>query len=86
MRYLQIIWDEEDRPDGNIQHIAEHGLTIEDVEYVLENSTEETISKRSGRPCRFGYTSSGDYIIVVFEEIGKDIIYPITAYELPEPD
>ena len=53
MRYLQIIWDEEDRPDGNVQHIAEHGLTIEDVEYVLENSTEETISKTFGPPLPF---------------------------------
>jgi hypothetical protein len=28
----QFIWDLEDDPDGNVQHIAEHGLTIEEVE------------------------------------------------------
>ena len=28
---------DDDEPDGNVQHIAEHDLTVEDVEYVLEN-------------------------------------------------
>jgi len=37
MRYFQVIWDDESNPEGNVQHIAEHGLTIEDVEHVLEN-------------------------------------------------
>ena len=35
MRFVEVIWDDEDQPDGNVQHIAEHGLTIEDVEQVL---------------------------------------------------
>lgn len=30
MPYFDIIWNEE--PGGNIEHIAEHGLTPEDVE------------------------------------------------------
>jgi uncharacterized DUF497 family protein len=85
MKYLRIIWDDEDLPDGNVQHIAEHELTIEDVEYVLENPVDVTMSKSSGRPCCFGYTPGGDFIIVIYEEIEEDVIYPITAYELTEP-
>ncbi|HQU44566.1 MAG TPA: hypothetical protein PK867_17230, partial [Pirellulales bacterium] len=46
----------DDEPDGNVQHIAEHGLTVEDVEHVLENPTAEGISQSTGRPCCFGYT------------------------------
>lgn len=85
MRFFQVIWDDDDRPDGNVRHIAEHGLTIEDVEHVLENPTTEGISVSTGRPCCFGYTPDGDFIIVVYEEVGRDAIYPVTAYEVPEP-
>jgi hypothetical protein len=35
----------------------------------------------------FGYTSAGRYIAVVFEVIDDEpiTIYPVTAYEVPEP-
>ncbi len=85
MRFVSILWDEDEEPDGNVQHIAEHGLVIEDVEFVLENPASEGMSDSSGRPCCFGYTPAGDYIIVVYEQIGEGIIYPVTAYEVPEP-
>jgi uncharacterized DUF497 family protein len=85
MEFLQILWDDDDRRDGNVQHIAEHGLTIEDVEFVLENPTEEGVSNRTGRPCCFGYTPAGEFIIVVYDRIDKDTVYPVTAYEVPEP-
>jgi hypothetical protein len=44
MHFLRIIWDQEDDPDGNIQHVAEHGLSVEEVEEVLENPTSEGTS------------------------------------------
>ncbi len=79
----QIIWNEE--PGGNVEHIEEHGLTIEDVEHVLANpeSTAESIS--SGLPCLFGHTPGDIYIIVVYEEIDEDTVYPVTSYEVAEP-
>jgi hypothetical protein len=60
-------------------------LTVEDVEFVLENPTREGISESTARPCSFGYAPGGDYIIVVYEQIDRDTIYPLTAYEVPEP-
>jgi len=84
MKFFQVIWDDDDRPDGNVQHIAEHGLTIEDVEYVLENPTREEISSSTGRPCCFGYTPEGDFIIVVYEQVDSETICPVTAYEVFE--
>ncbi len=84
MRFVQIIWDDDDLPDGNVQHIAEHGLTMEDVEHVIENPTKEELSSSTGRPCCFGYTPGGDFIIVVYEQVDRDAIYPVTAYEAPE--
>jgi uncharacterized DUF497 family protein len=85
MHFTQIIWDADDDPDGNVQHMAEHGLTIDDVEYVLENPTNEAVSQSTGRPCCFGITPGGDFIIVVYDQIDDDTILPVTAYEVPEP-
>lgn len=84
MRFLRIIWDDDDEAGGNVQHIAEHGLTVEDVEYILENPTDEGVSQSTGRPCCFGYTLGGDFVIVVYEQVDDDTIRPITAYEVPE--
>lgn len=85
MRFFQIIWDDPDDPEGNVQHVAEHGLTIDDVEYVLENPSAEGTSQSSGRPCSFGFTPSGEYIIVIYDEPQEGVAYPVTAYEVPEP-
>ena len=32
-----------------------------------------------------GYTPSGEYIIVIYEEVSDDSVYPVTAYQVPEP-
>jgi uncharacterized DUF497 family protein len=83
MNFLRVIWDYE--ADGNVEHIDEHDLTPADVEYVLQHAAEEKTSRSSDRPCVFGRTPDGEYIIVVFEWIGDDTILPVTAYEVPEP-
>lgn len=57
MRFISVIWDADDDEDGNVQHIAEHGLTVQDVEFVIENAIVEDRSKSSGLPCLFGYAS-----------------------------
>ena len=86
---LNLIWDAEDDPHGNVQHVAEHWLDKEDVRYVLENPSGATLSRSSGLPCVFGYTESDAggasrrYIIVVYEET-EEGTYPVTAYDVPE--
>ena len=79
----QIIWNEE--PGGNVEHIEEHGLTVDDVEQVLANPDSEGVSRSSGLPSAFGRTPDGRYIIVVYEAVDPDTIYPVTAYAVPEP-
>jgi uncharacterized DUF497 family protein len=83
MNFLQVIWDYEE--GGNVEHIDEHDLTPEDVEFVLKQAGEQEASDTSGRPCVFGYTPADEYIIVVFEWIDEITILPVTAYEVPEP-
>lgn len=79
----QFIWDMEDDPDGNVQHIDEHGISVEEVEEVLNAALEVVASQSSGRPMTFGDTSTGKYIAVVFEIIDEAplVVYPVTAYE-----
>ena len=85
MDFFRVLWDDPDDLDGNVEHIAEHGLTIDDVEDVLTNPTSEGTSATTGRPCVWGYTLEGVYIIVVYEEIDQDAVRVVTAYEVPEP-
>jgi uncharacterized DUF497 family protein len=83
---VTVIWDDE--PGGNVQHIADHGLTPDEVDEVLLDDTIPTAySHSSRRPCKFGHTFTGKHIIVVWDEVQDDprMIYPITAYEVPEP-
>ncbi len=85
MSFFRIIWDARDDPHGNVRHVAEHGLEIEDVEEVLANPTNEGVSVSSGRPCVWGYTLENIYIIVIYEEVDEDTIRGITAYDVPDP-
>jgi hypothetical protein len=85
---IQIIWDLEDDTDGNVQHIAEHDVSIEEVEDVLlDPRSQQGISESSGLPITFGYTSAGRYLAVVWELALEDppAVRPVTAYETPEP-
>jgi uncharacterized DUF497 family protein len=85
MMFHRFVWDDPDDPEGNVQHVAEHGLMIEEVEFVLNAPSTEATSHSSGRPCCFGYTSSGEYIIVIYELVDDDAAYHVTAYHVPEP-
>lgn len=83
-----VVWDLDNEANGNVQHVAEHGITPKEVEEVLLNPDNAAgFSRSSGRPITFGYTSSGRYVAVVWEEVCDDprMIYPVTAYEAPEP-
>jgi hypothetical protein len=76
----EIIGDLDDDPDGNVQHTAEHGVTVEEV---LSNPATRTgRSRTSGRPQAFGWTSTGKHITVNWDEVLDDprTIYPVTSY------
>jgi len=84
-----IDWDDPDDDDGNTAHIAEHGLTPEEVDTALfDGNTTFDVSASTGRPIAFGITNTGRFIAVVFDILNLAdplIIRPITAYDVPEP-
>jgi len=73
-----------DAAGGNVEHVAEHGLTPDEVESAFNNIETETISRSTGRPAIFGRTLNGDVIFVVYEldndDDGREFIYVHTAY------
>lgn len=83
MTWQFIIWNDE--LGENVDKIAQHGLAIDDVEYVLHHPERKAISRSSKRPLIYGTTPGGDYIVVIYEEIDDETIYPITAY-IPDKD
>lgn len=81
-----IIWDLEEEVLGNVQHLQEHGVAIEEVEEVLlDRRSNRAVSRSSGLPMAFGYTSTGRYLAVVYELVDDDplTLRPVTAYDVP---
>ena len=84
MGWITIIWDMDDDLEGNVQHIAAHDLSKEEVEDVLAEPEGRSTSRSSGLPLVFGTTSTGRFIAVIFEEIDADTVRPVTAYDIEE--
>ncbi len=84
----RIIWDLEDDPDGNVQHLRQHDVSIEEAEEVLLNPhSSRAVSRSSGLPTAFGWTSTGRHLAVVYELVDDDplTLRPVTAYDAPPP-
>ena len=62
MPYFQYQWTAEIE-----EHVAEHGLTPEDFEHVVNNAVKFVDSRSSDLPAAFGYTNDGRYIFAVFD-------------------
>jgi hypothetical protein len=86
MTGAQVIWD--DSPGGNVGHVAQHGLTPDEVDDVLlDPALPVEFSRSSGRPSKRGWTRTGKFIFVCWEVVSDDppIVVPVTAYELSSP-
>jgi uncharacterized DUF497 family protein len=83
-----IIWDLENDPDGNVQHLAQHDVSIDEAEEVLlDPDSSRAVSRSSGLPTAFGWTSTGRHLAVVYELVDDDplTLRPVTAYDVPPP-
>ena len=86
-----IVWDAEEDPDGNFQHIVGPGeITADEVEEVLTNHAgdqPDAYSDATGNPIIFGTTSTGKRIAVVYSDESDAeliIIRPVTSYPVRE--
>ena len=65
-----------------------YGQTYDSRWDVMSNPKNKTVpSDATGRPSTFGWTTTGKYILVVWEHVEDDprTIKPVTAYEVPPP-
>ena len=89
LRDAVVDWDDPNDEGSNTAHVAEHGLTPEEVESaLLDENTTFDVSDSSGRPVAFGSTDSRRFIVVVFEVLDPAdplVVRPTTANEVPEP-
>ena len=77
MPYFHVfLWDGE-----NELHVAEHGVTTDEFEFVVLNADHVGLSRSSGRPIAFG-SVNGRSLVCVYEIIDDIYCYPITAYEV----
>ena len=79
MKREDIEWDY--GPGGNVDHIARHDLTPEDVEAVMLRPTRRRISRSSGRPIVTGTLPDRRYVVVIYDHLPDGRVYPVTAYE-----
>ncbi len=88
MKFDFIEWDSEAEPRGNTQHIADNGLTPDEVEDVMYDPESRPVQSRSSRrPALIGSTSTGKTIIVIYErhnDAGMIVIRPVSAYEIED--
>jgi len=83
-----IIWDLEGDSEGNVQHLKEHDVTIEEAEQVLlDSKSSRAVSNSSGLPTAFGWTATGRHLALVYEIVDDDPLTfrPVTAYDVPPP-
>ncbi len=70
--------------DENTEHIAEHDVTTDEAEHVVEHAVGEEINDK-GEPIAFGYTQRGRHLAVpyLFLDEQKTLVYVQTAYDTP---
>lgn len=71
-----FLWD-----DGNIEHVAAHGVAQWEVEQVFRRRPKVR-RVREGRYQAAGATEDGRYLVVHFRYLGNGVVRIITAREM----
>jgi hypothetical protein len=50
MEFVNIVWDMSGEEGGNVDHIADNGISREDVRDAFDNVSRHTVSRSSGQP------------------------------------
>ena len=65
-----------------VEHLAEHDVSPDEFEFVVQNPESTGVSRSTGRPFAVAVTDEGRELLCVYEQIDAMTIEPITAYEL----
>jgi len=78
--YYEFIWT-----DALVDHVTEHGVSLDEFEHVVCSPSSKGYSHSSGLPAAWGYTPEGRYLMAVYEQLDLVTLLPVTAYEVHEP-
>ena len=81
MPYYDFLWTSE-----TIQHIGEHDVSQQDFEEIVSDPEKIGESRTTGRPCCWGGTADGRFLLCVFEKIDELTVLPVTAFETRRRD
>ena len=76
MRRFEFEWDDE-----NVEHIARHHVSPEEVEEVFRTRFH-LMQSRLGRYVALGQTEAGRYLFCPFERKGPSLIRVVTARDM----
>jgi hypothetical protein len=69
-------------PDTGQPHIYGHGVTEDEIEYVMNGSGEDLPAARDSR-MKLGQTAAGRYLQIIYvPDEDPESVFVITAYEL----
>ncbi len=80
MPYFEFQWT-----DPIVAHLSEHDVSRDEFETVVNRPERRGESRSTGRPCCWGETPDGRYLLCVYEYLDELTIIPVTAYEVPRP-
>jgi hypothetical protein len=78
-------WDREDDANGNVAHIAKHGVVPEEVEEALVDNPV-VLRTADGRYLGYGKTGDGRPLFVVFVSKSGGIVRPLTARAMTDAE
>jgi len=76
MPYYLFFWT-----DDNTKHLAEHGVSPEELEVIVCDPDSVETSRSSDRLIAFGEVD-GRELACVYELVDETTVYPVTAYEI----
>lgn len=79
MPFEEVVWT-----DRAIRKIAEHGVTMDEVEQALANPQRQGRSASSSLPYTMGVTNARRWLVVIYERVDAITICPVTAYGLDD--
>jgi hypothetical protein len=80
MGHFHFVWT-----DDIAEHLSDHGVGRDDFEFVVNRPERRGKSRSTGRPCCWGETADGRYLLCVYEYLDLLTIIPITACEVARP-
>ena len=81
MNITNLVWDED-----NIQHIARHNVTPEEVEEVCYENKPLIYRGKHSLYYALGRTQAGRYLFIVVRYLGQGRARPVTARNMDKKD